>query len=257
MTGPPLILAYHGINDIPSRHDPGRLFVSPDRFSAQVHSLARRGYRFVPMLEFASRLHAGSTIRGLCALTFDDGSEDNATILASTLRALEVPATLYVCPGLLGEPYPWCAPEAGLRFMTADAVRDLARDPLIEIGSHTRKHPLLTNASPEEAYDEMASSKRDLEELLGTEVSSFAYPHCKYSPACPSAAERAGYVSAVTCGKRGGWEAFELRRQAMRRDDGPVTFALKSRGLHRRLRDFGPVDLAARTTRPYRHSRRA
>ena len=257
MATPPLILAYHGINEIPSRYDGRRLFVTPKRFSSQVRSLVRRRYRFVRMSELAARLHAGSDLQGLCALTFDDGSEDNATTLAPILRALGVPATLYICPGLLGRPYPWCAPEAGLRFMTADAVRGLSRDDLIEIGSHTREHPLLTTATAEEAYREMASSKQDLEELLDLEVSSFAYPHCKYSPACPAAAERAGYTSAVTCGERGGWKPFELRREGVGRDDGPLTFALKVRGLYRRpSRSAGGGPGRARVTRPYRHRRR-
>ena len=257
MAPPPLTLAYHGIDDIPSRCDPARLFVSPTRFAAQVRSLIRRGYRFVHMSEFVKRLEAQSDLRGLCVLTFDDGSEDNATILAPILRELRVPATLYVCPGLLGGPYPWTEPEAGVRFMSEKTLVDLSRDPLIEIGSHTREHGLLANASAEDAYREMAASKSDLEELLDLEVSSFAYPRCKYSPACPPAARRAGYTSAVTCGQRGGWEPFQLQREAIRRDDGSVTFALKARGLYRRARDLQAVDLAARASRRYRHRDRA
>jgi peptidoglycan/xylan/chitin deacetylase (PgdA/CDA1 family) len=257
MARPPLILAYHGINEIPSRYDPARLFVPPTRFSGQVRSLARRGYRFVRVSELAVRLHTGADLHGLCALTFDDGSEDNATILAPILRELGVPATLYVCPGLLGRRYPWTERKAGVRFMTEEMLVELSRAPLIEIGSHTREHAVLTDATAEDAYREMAVSKRELEVMLGLEVSGFAYPRCEYSPACPSAAERAGYTSAVTCGKRGSWEPFELRRQAIRRDDGPVAFALKSRGFHRRVRDFAPVDLAARVTQPYRHRGRA
>jgi peptidoglycan/xylan/chitin deacetylase (PgdA/CDA1 family) len=252
-----LILAYHGIDEIPSRLDPARLFVSPTRFEVQVRSLVRRGCRFVHVSEFVARMEAQSDLRGLCVLTFDDGSEDNATVLAPILRALGIPATLYVCPGLLGEPYPWTEPEAGIRFMDRAMLAELAGDPLIEIGSHTREHDTLVNANAEDAYREMASSKSDLEELLDLEVSSFAYPRCKYSPACPSAAQRAGYTSAVTCGRRGGWEPFALQREPIRRDDGAVTFALKCRGLYRRARDLQAADLAARASRGFRHRDRA
>lgn len=253
MSARPLILAYHGIAEFPSRYDPARLCVSPQRLSRQVRSLLRRDYRFVRVSELAARLHSGSKLDGLCALTFDDGTEDNATNLAPILRALGVPATLFVCPGLMGGSYPWCEPEAGMRFMSAELVRELSRDPLIEIGSHTREHTVLADASAEQAYREMASSKQALEELLGHEVVSFAYPRCKYSPACPAAAERAGYTSAVTCGERGGWTPFELRRQGIGRDDGSLIFALKARGLHRRARDLRAADLVARATRWYRH----
>jgi peptidoglycan/xylan/chitin deacetylase (PgdA/CDA1 family) len=247
------VLAYHGIAEIPSPHDPARLFVSPWRFRAQVRSLIRRRYRFLRISEFARLLRAGSKLRDTCVLTFDDGSDDNATTLAPILRELGIPATLYVCPGLLGRHYPWTEPEAGVRFMTEEMLVELSRDPLIEIGSHTREHAVLADATAEEAHREMAASKRELEAMLGLEVSGFAYPRCNYSSACPSAAERAGYTSAVTCGKRGGWDPFQLRREAVRRDDGPLAFALKSRGLHRRVRDLEAVDLAARVTQPYRH----
>jgi peptidoglycan/xylan/chitin deacetylase (PgdA/CDA1 family) len=255
--GPPLILAYHGIADIPSRRDPARLFVSPKHFRAQVRSLSRRQYQFLRISEFAQLLHAETLPKGICALTFDDGSEDNGTVLAPMLRELGIPATLYVCPGLLGRPYPWTEPEAGIRFMDRTMLVELAGDPLIEIGSHTREHDILVNANAEDAYREMAASKGDLEELLDLEVSSFAYPRCKYSPACPPAAQRAGYTSAVTCGRRGGWEPFALRRDAIRRDDGAVTFALKCRGLYRWARDLQAVDLAAHGSRRYRHRDRA
>ncbi len=253
LAAPPLVLAYHGIAEVASPHDPARLLVTPRRFRAQVRWLMRRDYRFLSISALARLLSVGPPPRGICALTFDDGSEDNATVLAPILQELGIPATLYVCPGLLGQRYPWTAPEADLRFMTEEAVVALSRDPLIEIGSHTREHKVLSDAGAEEAYREMAASKQDLEELLDREVSSFAYPRCKYSSACPAAARRAGYTSAVTCGERGGWAPFELRRQGIGRDDGSLAFALKARGRYRRVRDLRPVDRAARMTRQYRH----
>jgi hypothetical protein len=153
MPPPPLILAYHGIADVPPRHDPAQLFVPPRRFRSQVRQLKRRGYEFVHVRELARRLHLGTELRAVCALTFDDGSEDNATVLAPLLREVGVPGTLYVCPGLLGRPYRWVEPEANVRFLDADQLAELSREPLIEVGSHTREHPLLTWASAEEAYE--------------------------------------------------------------------------------------------------------
>lgn len=253
MSRPPLILAYHGVADVSARHDPARLFTAPRRFRAHVRSLIRRGYEFVRVTELARQIRAGSGLAGTCALTFDDGSEDNATILAPTLLELGVPGTLYVCPGLLGRTYPWCDPAAGIRFMTAGELVELAGEPLIEIGSHTREHRLLESATAEEAYREMASSKRQLEELIGVEVSSFAYPHGKYSPVCPAAARRAGYTSAVATDTRGRWDPYRLRREPMWRADGPLTFALKSRGLYDGTRRLAAVRLGGRMSRPYRH----
>jgi peptidoglycan/xylan/chitin deacetylase (PgdA/CDA1 family) len=247
---PPVILAYHGIARVSPPLDPVRLFVSPERLRGQIARLKSRGYRFLSMREFATQLHAGADLRSTCALTFDDGAHD---LLPDVLHSLSVPGTVYVCPDLMGKRYPWCGEEAGIRLMTRDEVLDFAKHPMVEIGSHTNRHTELDSASEEEAYAQMASSKQRLEDMLGERVDSFAYPRCHYSAACPAAAERAGYTSAVTCGPRGSWSPFELRRESMHTPDGPVTFAFKSRGLYYGARDRLPFRLARWITRPYRH----
>jgi peptidoglycan/xylan/chitin deacetylase (PgdA/CDA1 family) len=236
---PPVILAYHGIADVDPRRDPLRLLVHPRTLRRQIMRLQTRGYRFLTMAELAHALHAGARLESTCALTFDDGTEDHLTALGPILAELGVPATVYVCPGLFGELHPWCDPVAGIRFMTAEQVVDLSRHPLVEIGSHTTDHAVLEDTSEDEAYRAMASSRERLEALLGQPVSSFSYACCVYSPVCPQAARRAGYTSAVTCGERGSWDPFELRRESIRRADGPVAFALKSRGLYERVKLSG------------------
>ena len=252
MSRRPLVLAYHGLARVPRRLDPTGLMLPPEDFRRQLERLRSRGYRFVKQGEFAARLAVGSA-DGLCSLTFDDGSEDNLTVLLPLLRELELPATVFVCPGLLGRPYPFLPAEVGLRLMNRDELVELARDPLIEIGSHTVEHTVLADATAEEAYAEMAASKQAVEELVGTEASSFAYPDCAYSPHCPAAAERAGHTSAVTCGDRGGLTPFELNRESPDPMDGRLAYELKTRGLYYRMRSSPPARLVRAATRPVRH----
>jgi peptidoglycan/xylan/chitin deacetylase (PgdA/CDA1 family) len=251
---PPVILGYHGIADVDPRHDPIRLFVSPDALRRQVLRLRKRGYRFLSMTAFAQALAAGASLEATCALTFDDGTLDHLA-LATVLQELGVPGTVYVCPGLFGEAYPWCDPAAGIRFMTADETRELDRHHLVEIGSHTLRHTSLADATAAVAEREMAACKDVLEELLQRPVPSFCYPGCAYSPVCPEAARRTGYTSAVTCGARGGWDAFALKREIVHTPDGPVTFELKSLGLYHTLKDLPPAGLARWATRFHRHRR--
>lgn len=253
MRRPAVILGYHGIADVDPRHDPVRLFVRPGDLRRQVTRLQGRGYRFLTMAAFADALASGADLDATCALTFDDGTLDHLTNLAPILTDLDVPGTVYVCPGLFGDPYPWCDAAAGVRFMTTEEVVELSSHPLVEIGSHTVSHTVLGEASSEEAYREMASCKERLEDLLAEPVPSFCYPRCRYSPACPDAARRAGYTSAVTCGARGSWDPFQLQREIVHTPDGRVTFELKSRGLYHGLRSTPPGRLARRVTRPYRH----
>ena len=249
----PLVLAYHGLGELPRRLDPHNLLVTPERFERQVRSLQRRGYEFVMLTELVRRLVASGPPRGTCAITFDDGSADSASVLPDLLERLGVTATVFACPGLLGEPHPDFPVEAGMRLLDADELRLLASLPTFEIGSHTNRHTDLSAADEEKAYQELASSKAALEELTGGPVLSAAYPGCAYSPACPAAAARAGYLTAVTCGPRGDFSPYELRRESIDALDRRLTFALKSRGLFWPLWCSPPGRALRWAVRPIRH----
>lgn len=253
----PLVLGYHGIADVPLEHDPHNLMISPAAFRAQMEWLQERSYEFLTVSEFVRRLLAGESLRGCCALTFDDGSEDGASTLPALLEELGIVGTLYVCPGLLGRPHPFLRPESGVRILTREELVEVSRLPVFEIGSHTNLHDDLANATAEDAYRELASSKEALEDLIGRPVETFAYPFCRYSPACPAAAERAGYSSAVTCEGRGGLVPFELGREAVSRLDGRLALALRRRGVYDSVFDSAPGRLFRGATRPVRTARRA
>lgn len=254
--GGPLVMHYHGLGEVPRRLDPFELMLSPGTFRSHVQLLKKRGYEFVAQQELARMLAAGEPAGAACSITFDDGTADNATVLPPLLETLGVPATIFACPGLLGKPYPFTEPEAKVRLMDREELIETAAHPLIEIGSHTREHTVLEHASAEEALSEMSASRAELESLLGHPVLSFAYPNCVYSAACPQAARRAGYTSAVTCGGRGGLDPYELRRESPSPKDGRLRFELKSRGLFDDLWGLPPVRLARAATRPLRDRRR-
>src|SRR3954453_9456185 len=186
---PPVVLAYHAVGDVPREQDPDGLVVPLEELRQAITSLRERGYRFLTAAEFVREMRDGRPPRGICSLTFDDGSEDNATVLPGVLASLGVPATLYVCPGLLGQPHPWLDPATGVRIMTREQLVATAAIERIEIGSHTVRHADLATADEDRAYRELAESKRMLEAMIGREVQSFAYPYGHYSPACPGAAE--------------------------------------------------------------------
>ena len=242
---PPVVLAFHARGRHSPELDPNNLMVDPDRFRQQISLLRRRGYRFIPLSELARHLDGGSPRSRTCVVTFDDGTTDGLEVVAPLLEELDVPATFFACPGLLG--------HGEVRLMNADQLRRLASMRLAEIGSHTNTHADLSAAGEQDAYREMSSSKKALEEIVQRPVSSFAYPRCGYSPACPQAARRSGYSVAVTCGGLGGLRRFELARESVDPLDGRVGFALKSRGwfwpLHRSL----PGRLARAAIRPLRH----
>ena len=248
---PWVVLAYHAVGDVSPEHDPDRLVQPPDMFERQVRSLVKRSYEFVTAAEFARRLRAGWPLDGTCAVTFDDGTVDNLELVPRILGPLQIPATVFACPGLLGETDPYIAPESGIRIMTADELRELAGLGF-EIGAHTTRHTDLADASPEAAYAEMRSCKEALEDVVGAAVETFAYPYGRYSAACPAAAERTGYLGAYTCGDRGGQLPFELHREMMDNRDGPLSWALKSRSRYHETLALPPVRLALAARRAVR-----
>jgi peptidoglycan/xylan/chitin deacetylase (PgdA/CDA1 family) len=67
------------------------------------------------------------------------------------------------------------------RAMREDEVLQLANGGLIEVGAHTRHHPVLPQLSFESQRDEIQSSKRDLEALLGKKIAGFSYPNGRAS----------------------------------------------------------------------------
>lgn len=61
--------------------------------------------------------------------------------------------------------------------MTADALREVSRSPLVNVGAHTMRHPVLANESDERARWEIEESVAELSDMLGRAVDTFAYPN--------------------------------------------------------------------------------
>ena len=61
-------------------------------------------------------------------------------------------------------------------FMTWTQLRELALDPLVQIGAHTVTHRPLTTLKENEAGDEIHRSRQLLEQRLGVKAEHFAYP---------------------------------------------------------------------------------
>ena len=77
--------------------------------------------------------------------------------------------------------------------MTAEEVSSLAGDDLIEVGSHTVSHPMLSRMTIKEQRHELTASKTELEKILGGPVKSFCYPNGSYSNDTPRIAEETEY----------------------------------------------------------------
>jgi peptidoglycan/xylan/chitin deacetylase (PgdA/CDA1 family) len=93
----------------------------------------------------------------------------------------------------------------GDRLLSAEETRRM-HEAGVRFGAHTRTHVMLTEASDEEAWDEIAGSKQDLEQVLGSGCELFAYPNGNTAARERAMVRNAGFRLAFTT-ERGAWTA--------------------------------------------------
>lgn len=116
--------------------------------------------------------------------SWDDGDIWNLK-LAEKLASRGLPATFYIPTGALGQG----------TTMSAGQLRELDGGGF-EIGAHTVSHPILSDLTGETLKREVAECKQALEDVLGREVPSFAYPKGRRNAEVARSLEEAGYKSA-------------------------------------------------------------
>lgn len=193
------ILLYHSISDDPAPWI-APYTVTPPAFVQHLELInaSERTALTVSQLLDALEGRAKLPQRPLL-ITFDDGFADFAEA-ASMLVARDLPCTLYVTTGALRGRGPRWAPRGGTVLPPAPMLNwsqlaELAEQG-VEIGAHTHTHPQLDVLRRAVAAEEIRQCKHLLEEVLGQEVPSFAYPHGFHSAAVRRSVREAGYTSA-------------------------------------------------------------
>lgn len=193
------ILTYHQTATPPPVGAPFRsLTLPPARFSQQLRALRLLGYRGLSMHDLEPYLW-GEKKGKVVGITLDDGYLSNFEHALPILRDLGFTATCYVVSGELGGSNVWDHP-VGIRpvpLMDASHLRAWVAAGM-DVGAHTRHHVNLLACDAATARDEIAGSKRELEDALGCEVRHFCYPYGQHRLAHADMARQAGYVTATT-----------------------------------------------------------
>jgi peptidoglycan/xylan/chitin deacetylase (PgdA/CDA1 family)/glycosyltransferase involved in cell wall biosynthesis len=177
------VLMYHHVG--PSR--PGTFpqwTISCRKFERQMRWLARRGYTGIRPADWITWLREGKGLPDKpVLLTFDDGYADLAEYALPVLRRYGFGAVVFVVTGQVGGTNAWDEAQGSgtHRLMTAEQIRYWATQG-IEFGSHSRTHTDLTTLSSEELAKEIIGSRDELSSLLGSPVTSFAYPYGSFNP---------------------------------------------------------------------------
>lgn len=224
------ILMYHQIDAPPPRGTALRgLIVAPSSFAWQMRMLRLFGYQGLSMRDLEPYLK-GEKQGKVVGITFDDGYQNNVEHALPVLIKNGFTATCYGVSSMIGGSNIW---DRGLvaekPLMTLAAWRTW-RDAGMDIGSHTQTHAKLTELPPEQAREQVAQSKNELEQTVGCEVRHFCYPYGWYGAEHQEMARQAGYATATTT-RRGrvhaGDDPYTLRRIMIARATNPLQFAAK------------------------------
>ena len=190
------ILLYHSISLTPPPVI-APFTVTPSDFERQLDLVAAGGFSVLTVSAYANSLTGREPLppRPL-VITFDDGFADFYETALPALRERGLRATLYVPTALLrGSPEPVRLRSLGDALLEWSQLRPL-REAGVEIGAHSHTHPHLDTLSTAAARDEIVHSKGLLEDELGTEVDTFAYPNGYSSPRVRRLVMEAGFRSA-------------------------------------------------------------
>lgn len=222
----PVILMYHSIS--PNRSTPSWPWaVSLTRFRSQLDLLVDSGYTTTTISDLVNQ--SKELPKRTAVITFDDGYIDNLLAIEELTRR-GMHATWFVVTGSIGCEPSWQSDgRPSGRLLNEEELRAMNATGM-EIASHTVSHRRLTTVDDNELIRELADSKSTLEDILGHDIMSFAYPFGTEDKRCEAAVKQAGYRAACTTDT--GWalidmNPFRLRRLTVFNTDTALTLGRK------------------------------
>ncbi len=202
------VLLYHRFG----RQVSDSMTVKTGTFESQLHELAERGYKVIPLRQLADHLAAqGAPLPARSvAITVDDGHRSVYTELLPVVLRNRIPVTLFIYPSAI----------SNARYaLTWQQLRELKATGLFDIQSHTYWHPnfarekrrLLPSAYKLFVDTQLINSRKALEGHLGGKVNLLAWPFGIHDSELEERARKAGYIA-----------AFTLERRAARSGDNPM-----------------------------------
>ncbi|MCR4944694.1 MAG: polysaccharide deacetylase family protein [Clostridium sp.] len=185
------VLYYHSVLPDSEVTTPNEVTISPEKLKQELEIVKNLGYTTITLSELNDYLNNKIEIpEKSIVITFDDGYTDNYIHAFPILKELGMKATVFMISSQINSGY----------YMSAEQLKEMS-DYGIDIESHTDTHAYLDTLSYDEQLKEMTESKRKLEEVLGKDVTSIAYPFGNYNKDTVKASEAAGYTLGFTTNK--------------------------------------------------------
>ncbi|MCR9421168.1 polysaccharide deacetylase family protein [Vibrio sp. RM-69-4] len=197
----PIIMYHRFIKDESEKGIHGT-YLHIDMLEKHFNLLKKMGFETLTFKDLADKglIHRLESGKRYIILTVDDGYQDNYELMLPLLRKYGFKAVVYV---VTGEDFNrWDVevpsnPEKPVPLMSRQQVKALHDSGLVEIGGHTMTHPFLSKLSESGQHKEISRNKLELEELLGEQLVSFAYPYGDHDVLSKQIVHQCGYQFAV------------------------------------------------------------
>jgi len=186
--------------------------VSAESFEYQMNFIKRHGFQVISFDDLVEGIKKGHEFaRNTVVLQFDDGYEDNYQYAFPILKKYAYPAMVFLISDKVGSP----------DFLTWDQVKEMEKYNFMA-GAHTRHHAYLPRLSLAKAQDEIAGSKKVIEDHLGHKIDYFCYPSGGFNEDIERLVKDAGYKAAATTNRGKGkynLDLYALKRIHMNNTD--------------------------------------
>lgn len=189
------ILVYHNFDPV----KPGSMTISTARFEEQLNWLKENHYTVIPLKELVRYLQGkiNSLPPKSVVITDDDGRKSVYTYMLPIVRKYNIPVTLFIYPIVISR---------ASYALTWEQLKALQQTGYFDIEDHTYWHPnfkqekkhLSPSAYEKMVYTQLVTSKKILENKLGTSITLLAWPFGIYDNYLENEAAKAGYSMAFS-----------------------------------------------------------
>ena len=182
------ILVYHSVH--PAEKNETDLMkefnVTPETFEKQLAFLKENSYTVISFDDYISALKNEKTLpEKSVMINFDDGWKNQYDYAFPILKKYNDTATFFIETNFINHH----------GFLSLDEIKEL-RDTGMTIGAHTKNHPKLSTITDQNILDdEIAGSKKVLENDLGQPVKYLAYPYGLYNDQVIETTKKAGFLA--------------------------------------------------------------
>lgn len=177
-----VIIMYHrfGESKYPSTN------ITLEQIDQHIEELKQDKYNIIPLKEVVDAFNNGTKLPPrTIAITIDDGFLSVYEEAWPRFKEADFPVTIFISTEPVSEQFD--------TMMSWDHVREMEKDPLIDIGHHAHKHDHMSSISVEAAKKDLDTADSIFMNELGYIPDIFAYPFGEYSPELVAAIEARNY----------------------------------------------------------------